>query len=124
MVAAATPTAAAGNTDAIAGKWNGTIANQDGTFSTPVELSIQPGCKPGQVCGTFAAPQLPCSGDLYLKDINNETFVFIEQNTSGAVSCIPGGYETLQLLADGTLSYKYSYTQASTATSNGILHRP
>jgi hypothetical protein len=112
------------NTDAIAGNWIGTISNQAGTFSTSVELSIQPDCEPGKVCGIFAAPQLPCSGELFLKEITPETFVFIEQNATGAASCASGGYEYLQLMADETLSFKYSYAPASGDTSNGILHRP
>ena len=119
---AATP-AVPGNTDAIAGRWNGTISNQAGSFSTPVELSIQAGCQPGRVCGTFSAPQLPCSGELFLKEITAENFVFIEQNATGTASCTSGGYEYLQLLADGTFSYRYS-SQSSGVTSNGILHRP
>ena len=112
-----------GNTNEIAGTWSGTITNQAGTFSTQVDLSIRPGCEPGQVCGTFAAPQLPCSGDLFLNEITAGIFVFIEQNATGAASCTSGGVENLQLLADGTLSYKYS-SPSTGDTSNGILHRP
>ena len=118
-----TTPAAPGITDVIAGEWNGTISNQAGTFSTLVELSIKIGCERGRICGTFAAPQLPCSGDLFLKNTSAETFVFIEQNVTGATSCISGGYEYLQLLEDGTLFYKFTFTPDSTDTSNGILQR-
>jgi hypothetical protein len=114
---------AAANTDPITGKWSGTITNSAGTFSTPVEISILSGCEPGKVCGTFAAPQLPCSGDLFLKEITAGTFAFIEQNVSGAATCTAGGYEHLKLLADGTLSYKFSFAPPSVDTSNGILQR-
>ena len=113
-----------GNTNEIAGTWSGTISNNAGTFSTPLELSIQPDCEAGNVCGTFSAPQLPCTGELFLQEINGDTFIFIEQNTTGAASCIPGGYEYLQPLGDGTLFYKFSFTPNSSITSNGILHRP
>jgi len=111
-------------TDPIAGTWNGAISNLAGTFSTPVKLSIQAGSRPDQVCGTFSAPQLPCSGDLFLKTINGETFIFQEQNVSGAASCLSGGFEQLQLLANGTLLYGYLTTPGSAATSTGILKHP
>jgi hypothetical protein len=109
------------STDSIAGTWRGTISNPAGSFSTPVELSIQAGCKPGEVCGTFSAPQIPCAGDLSLQRINGGIFVFQEENASGAASCKSGGYEQLQLLADGTLSYQYLTSPGSAATSTGIL---
>jgi hypothetical protein len=112
------------STDAIAGTWSGTISNLASTFSTSVKLSIQTGCKPGEVCGTFSAPQLPCNGDLFLQTINGQTFLFLEQNASGAASCKSGGYEQLQLLTDGTLSYEYLTTPGSAATSTGILKNP
>jgi hypothetical protein len=111
-------------TDALAGKWSGTISTASGTFSTLVNLEIQPGCSPGQVCGTFSAPELPCSGGLFLQEIAGETFVLIEQNVTGAASCTSGGYEYLQPLADGRLSYNFSFTPDSGYSSNGILHRP
>jgi hypothetical protein len=111
------------NTNAIAGTWSGTISNPAATFSTLVELSIQSDCEPGRVCGTFYAPQLPCSGDLFLNEIAAANFVFIEQNATGAASCTSGGYQYLQLLEDGTLSYSYS-SQSTGDSSTGILHRP
>jgi hypothetical protein len=118
-----TPTLASTTlTDPIAGTWNGTISNLAGTFSTPVKLFIQAGCKPGQVCGTFSAPQLPCTGDLLLQTINGGTFLFQEQNLSGAASCLSGGFEQLQLMTDGTLSYEYLTTPRSEASSIGTLH--
>ena len=112
-----------GNTNGIAGTWSGTITNEAGTFSTRLELSIQTNCKAGNICGTFTVPQLPCSGKLFLQEITAADFIFIEQNASGAASCTSGGYETLQLLEDGTLSYSY-LSQSTGDTSTGILHRP
>ncbi len=112
------------NKDEITGAWAGTILSSDGTFSTLLELSIQPACEPGSVCGTFSAPQLPCSGELFLQEIDGDTFIFIEQNVTGASFCVSGGFEYLQLLPDGTLSYTYSSTPGSTDTTSGILRRP
>lgn len=111
-------------TDALAGEWSGTIANAAGTFSTQVKLEIQSGCQPGKVCGKFSAPQIPCSGQLFLQEVTDETFVFIEQNVTGAASCASGGYEYLQLLPDGSLAYKFAFTPGAVETSNGNLKRP
>jgi hypothetical protein len=112
------------STSPIAGKWSGTISNAAGSFATIVQLDIQPDCKPGSICGNFSTPELPCSGKLFLKEITGETFVFIEQASTGAAFCFSGGYEYLQPLTDGTLSYRYTATQESTDTTSGILHRP
>jgi hypothetical protein len=115
---------AASTTATISGDWSGTISNGSGTFSTQIRLSIQPDCAPGGVCGKFSAPDLPCAGELYLQEINGKTFVFVEQNAAGAASCTSGGYEYLQLRADGTLSYKFSFIPGSAETSTGLLTRP
>jgi hypothetical protein len=112
------------NSDAVAGKWSGTITNTSGTFSTLVNLDIQAGCMPGRVCGKFSAPKLLCSGDLFLKEIAGEQFVFIEQNVTGAASCALGGYEYLQPLADGTLSFSFKLPLDLAISSKGILRRP
>jgi hypothetical protein len=112
-----------GNTNEIAGTWSGTITNGAGTFSTQIELSIQPDCEAGNVCGSFTTPQLPCSGDLFLNEITTAHFILFEQNVSGSAFCTSGGYETLQLLEDGALSYSY-LSQSTGDTSTGILHRP
>jgi hypothetical protein len=121
--AAVTPGAAA-NTNSIAGSWSGTITNQAGTFSTRLELSIQTNCKAGNICGTFNVPQLPCSGDLFLQEIDGKTYIFIEQNVTGAESCSSGGYEYLQLQPDGRLDYRFAVTSGSAFTSSGLLNRP
>jgi hypothetical protein len=111
-------------TDPIAGTWSGTISNSAGSFATLVKLSIQAGCQPGKVCGTFSAPQLPCNGDLFLQAINGETYLFQEQNVSGAASCLSGGFEQLQLMADNTIAYGYLISRGSAASSTGILKKP
>lgn len=114
----------ANTTDLIAGRWSGTITSTTGTFSTPVELYIQAACQPNIVCGTFKAPQLPCSGSLFLKEISGGVFVFIEQAVSGASTCTAGGYEYLQLQNKGTLSYQYAPGPGLEKISSGILHQP
>jgi len=76
------------------------------------------------VCGTFSAPELPCSGELFLQEVAGETFVLIEQNVTGAATCTSGGYENLQLLADRSLSYEFSFKPDSGYSSNGTLRQP
>ncbi len=112
------------STDSIGGEWNGIVTNSAGTFSTPVQLSIKPGCTPWNVCGTYSAPQISCSGELMLQAISLQTYTFLEQNASGSSSCQSGGYEQLELLSDGTLSYAYLSYRGDTASSTGILRHP
>jgi len=113
-------------TDSIAGKWTGTIFGETSDFSTRIDLSIRPSCEAGRLCGTVSAPQLPCSGELFLQEMTGDGFVFIERNMTGASSCVSGGYEYLQLQPDGTLAFKYLFTTPSgeKLASNGVLKRP
>jgi len=123
--ASSTTAAMVTTTDSIAGNWGGTIANTAGTFSTALNLEIQTGCQPGQICGKFSAPWIGCSGALDLKEITGQTFVFVEQNVSGlAAACTSGGYEYLQLQQDGTLLYRFAYTAGAAVSSTGKLKKP
>jgi hypothetical protein len=56
--------------------------------------------------------------------VAGETFVLIEQNVTGAATCTSGGYENLQLLADRSLSYEFSFKPDSGYSSNGTLRQP
>ncbi len=114
----------AASSDPITGAWSGTISNAAGSFSTIIQLDIDPDCKPGTTCGTFSTPEIGCSGTLFLNEIQGETFKFIEQNISGGTACLSGGYEYLQLQPDGTLAFQYSSTSGVEAISSGILNRP
>jgi len=111
------------STDLIAGKWTGTISGDTGGFSTPIILSIKPSCKAGTVCGTVSVPKIPCSGNLFLKEIQGDVLVFIEQNMKGSSACSSGGFEYLQLQADGTLSFKFKFTATSQEATLGVLKR-
>jgi len=95
------------NTNTIAGHWIGTIEGLNNDFSATIEVSILDDCKVGSVCGTYAVPSLPCSGNLTLTKIEKDTFVFIEQRTIGEDSCGSGGYEYVNLLSEGKLSWAY-----------------
>ena len=114
----------ASTTDLVAGKWTGTVAGADNSFSARIDLSILPGCQVGSVCGTVAST--PCTGELALQAIDGPTFVFVEQKMIGGPTCLSGGREYLQLQADGTLLFRFQLTSAQGAiiSSNGILKRP
>lgn len=105
-------------TNLIAGDWEGTVSNA--YFSTPVEISIQPACRPGNICGTTAAPQLPCSGDLFLREVVGSAYLFVEMN----MNCSSGGAVVLWLQPNGLLSYRYSSALPSPieqTTTDGML---
>lgn len=126
VTASDSPSSAAPSTDTIAGNWTGTLISDTSGFSTQLDLSIQPGCQVGNLCGTVSTPQLPCSGTLLLTAVQSDTFIFTEQNMTGAPFCVSGGQEFLTLQADGTLSYRYKFVPAQGAmvSSSAILIRP
>ena len=99
------------NADSIAGKWTGTLFDILEPGSTPLKVEIQTGCTVGKVCGTFAIPELPCSGDLALVTINGKTFTFLEQNMSGGSSCVTSaGSQYIRMRPDGSLAWGYFYS--------------
>jgi len=97
--------AAPTQTDSIAQNWSGITGNW--TYSTPINISIQPGCKTGAVCGTFSTPGAQCTGSLFLKEIQADLFVFVEQDVKGAALCAAGGQDFLVLQPDGSLLLRY-----------------
>jgi len=117
--------AAPTTTDLIAGDWSGTIFSETHNFSALVELSIQPGCTLDQVCGMVTTPEMACQGNIVLKEIDGGTFVFLEEDITGAESCVSGGIERLELQADGTLAYAFNLTLpgGERFISNGVLER-
>lgn len=110
-------------TNSIAGNWSGTFSNQAGTFSAQIELSLSSDCILNQVCGTFSVPVIPCSGNLVLQAINNQTFIFVEQNTTGGTSCKSGALEWLTLQDDGSLLYEFLFSPGAAVGSSGTLNR-
>ncbi|MBI5564750.1 MAG: hypothetical protein HY870_07645 [Chloroflexi bacterium] len=116
-------TSASTTTDIIAGKWTGTIRSVIGeNFSTQIDLSLKANCTRGNICGTYSAPSLGCFGDLLLKEIDSETFVFIEHRVGDGDSCATGGYEHIYLVNKDSLSWAYS-NPGESPMSSGILKR-
>lgn len=112
--------------DLIAGEWTGTITSDTSGFSTPIILSIKTGCTMGNVCGTVSVPKIPCSGNLFFKEMQGDVLIFIEQNMQGSSDCVSGGTESLQLEPEGSLSLKYKVVldQGVNLSSSAILKRP
>jgi len=77
----------------------------NGNPNTPWKFSvnIQNHCEIGQVCGTYNAPQTPCSGNLTLIRIDQKVFIFSETQTGGLNSCISGNYEFMRLISSNQL---------------------
>jgi hypothetical protein len=93
------------NTNSIANQWVGTISNWN--FSSNASLTIKPGCSVGIICGGVSYVIGSCTGDLFLKEIQADMFVFIEQNMTGSSSCKSGGKEFILLQPDGSLLLRY-----------------
>ncbi len=108
------------STDSIAGNWMGSFQGDSDNFSAQILVSINENCEIKNICGTYSAPSLPCSGNLILTRIDNTTFVFVEQKTGGADWCGSGGLEYIELLPNKTLSWGYSDPDES-IKSKGIL---
>lgn len=108
----------------LSGNWSGIIKSPDGSFSTDLKLSFQASCKINEVCGTYDAYQLPCSGTLTLVGVEGNSFVFLETKTKGADWC-GFCYEHIQKLAGNSISYGCSGTGLSKdIQSTGILSSP
>ena len=111
--------------DLPAGNWTGTIASKDGSFSTELHLSFQPSCSVNEVCGTYDAPQIQCSGSLTLVSGEANSFVFIEKTTSSSSWCINTCYEHIQKLSDGSITYGCSRTgNSNDIDATGTLNKP
>ena len=97
----------------IAGNWEGTIKGDTSDFSAELEISIQPGCSIGKICGTEKIAQTSCLGNLILAEIIYKTFYFLEE------SCGHGSAQ-ITLFSNGTLSWTY---QAGNAKSHATLSK-
>ena len=118
------PTQIPNLTDALLGNWSGTIKSLDGSFSTKLDLSFESGCRMNEICGTYSAPQISCSGTLTLVGIDGNSFVFLETRTRAESSC-GFCYEHIQKLSDNSISYGCSSTGFSKdIQSTGILSKP
>jgi len=111
------------STDPVAGEWVGSIFGEGNDFAAVLNITIQPGCNVGAVCGKVATEW--CSIDLVLNEIDGDTLVFSEQKVSALSTCPEGGIDRIRLQQDGTLLFRFEPDPSQSGSpSNGILHRP
>lgn len=106
----------------LAGAWSGIISNPDGGFSAELTLFFRSTCNLNDVCGTYDVPSIHCSGNLILVDMNDDSFIFLEQITSS--DCAGSGYQHIDKLAGNSISYGYSTSgNPSDIVTRGILEK-
>lgn len=108
----------------IAGIWKGTINSEDGTTHIVAVYSIQSNCTIGEMCGTYATPQLGCEGNLIFNGIGGTAFEFIEIKTSGPSYCMSNGIDRFTLYSNGQLGTSYSLNgPQGNYLSSGVLSK-
>ncbi len=114
------------NADTIAGKWSGTIKDAENATVSQLNLDILSGCTMLNVCGTISEVDQACSGEIKLETISGRSYGFTEQNMAGSSNCVAGGQETMRLLSNGSLFWRYQYTSPSGETTihKALLVRP
>lgn len=106
----------------IAGKWSGLALASGGQFQINVEITST--CQFNQKCGTISVSNVPCYGEIFLKQTNNGSYEFHVDNfdsRSDLKNCQAGAGEYFKLLTDGKLSYSTGYSDATaTLEKTGI----
>ncbi|KAA3664255.1 MAG: hypothetical protein DWQ04_06655 [Chloroflexi bacterium] len=106
----------------IAGNWKGTIQGKVDEFTADIFIMIEDNCEIDAICGTYSVPSLPCSGNLKLGRIDDDTFIFVEQKTNGEDWCGSGDFEYIKPLSNDTLSWEYK-NPTDNIESTAILKR-
>ena len=101
----------------LLGVWTGTTHNSNG-WDMKITLSILQPFEIGSTLGIFDIPLIPCSGTFRVINIRGETLDLRAENRQG--ECGDADSDTLELLADGTLSY---VSKGKGWEARGILHR-
>jgi hypothetical protein len=111
------PTAVAGEGDALAGSWAGTASYGAGD-RFDVRLDISSPCRLRQSCGSIHVSSTPCTGRVTLWAVAEGTYEFyVDDFTAESPSdCYPGPGEFFELV-DGNLRYTTDYSVT------GVLRR-
>lgn len=101
-------------TNRIAGVWEGKMSFTDsGERKEDIVVAINPGCKPGDICGSLQNLTVSCTWELKYIGTKNSSFVFIHSQTlSGECPHLGTGY--YRLAKDGRL-YRQHITPLFTA---------
>jgi hypothetical protein len=106
--------------NAFLGKWSG-VAKERSEKSFRINLEIQRNCSLNEKCGYISVPDVPCYGEIALKEVSSNDYEFDVSNfnsRSNLKICKPGAGEHFHLLPDGKLAYKATYSNAQ-----GILKK-
>ena len=112
------PTSVPLTADAIAGKWSGTAKDSNGK-SFQITLEIRKSCALRQRCGVISVSHVPCEGEVFLENVQGNSFEFHVDNFFGRSDrtvCQAGAGELFRLQADGKLLYSTSYEPKAQGT--------
>jgi hypothetical protein len=115
------PSVVASAIDAIAGKWEGMAQDSNGA-AFQVTLEIKETCALGQLCGSIGVSHVPCYGQVFLENVDNDEVEFRVANfdeRSDRTNCRPGAGEHFRLRPDGRLAYRTTYEPIA----RGVLKR-
>jgi hypothetical protein len=96
--------------DLIVGKWSGKAKDANGT-SFEIGLNVEKSCTVNAKCGSISVSHVPCYGELFLYQIEQDGYEFRVDNftSNSSPTCTPGAGEHFTLLSDGTLLYTTTY---------------
>ncbi len=103
--------------DRIAGKWVGEATRGPGqTFV--LRLSVAKGCVRNARCRSMSVSDIPCKGEVFLKEVNEGTVeLSVDNFTPGSsASCRPTDGEYFTPQRNGTLRYRTGHDGSLAAT--------
>jgi hypothetical protein len=105
------------DTASLLGVWTGNAHNSNG-WDMKITVSILQPFEVGSTLGVFDIPLIPCAGAFRVVNIRENTIDLKAEKLQG--ECVQADAESLELLADGTLSY---LSRGKGWETRGILYR-
>jgi hypothetical protein len=102
----------------LGGAWEGIIQVETSDSKTKVKLFLENTCELGEICGTISTPAR--SADLQLINVDDQTYEFLELNSTGIEDYSGGGHVYLRLVNDEVLSFAFNYELIA---SKGTLYK-
>lgn len=76
------------------------------------------------IVGTIAYPTLTCGGELTLQRVNANSIELYEDITYGNSRCVDNGIDTLKLVSNKKLEYRWQHSTTSNhSTATGTVRR-
>lgn len=101
----------------LLGVWTGNVHNSN-EWDMKITISILQPVEVGSTLGVFDIPLIPCAGTFRVVDIRGETIDVKAEKLQG--ECLEASAESIELLADGTLSY---ISKGKGWETRGVLQR-